>query len=55
MFFVIDANTSEVLDGFVSYDEAATFIDTNGYFEILGPSDIDADKTAIYADTGEEQ
>ena len=55
MVYVIDANTSEMLNSFSVFEDAVSFIDENGLFEITRDGEDDDVDLIIYVDDGEEQ
>ena len=55
MVYVIDANTSEILNSFNVFEDAVSYIDENGFFEVTRDGEDDDVDLVIYIDTGEEQ
>jgi len=55
MVYVIDANTSEILNSFNVFEDAVSYIDENGFSEVLYDEEHTDVDSVIYVDDGEEQ
>jgi len=54
MIYVIDANNDEILNSFNVFEDAVSYINKSGFFEVSYDEEHTDVDSVIYVDTGEE-